>query len=158
MRAAVGEGAGWEVVVSSPLVRCTAFATEFSRREGIALHTDERLRELHFGEWEGMSSAQLMRGQPEDLARFWNNPYRNTPPGGETLRAFERRVLAVWQDVIWRYRRERVLVVTHAGVIRIILCHVRRLPRSALLSVDVPHASLRCISARSTRLPQQLIR
>lgn len=147
MRAAVGKGGGWDTVVSSPLARCAAFALEFATLRGIALHIDRRLRELHFGEWEGMSAVQLMRARPEALARFWDDPYGNVPPGGELLRAFERRVLAAWGDAVQRYAGCRVLVVTHGGVIRVILRHVRGLARTALLRLDVPHASLRCITA-----------
>lgn len=148
MRAAVRDGGPWDVAVSSPLARCAAFAREFAERQGIALHFDERLRELHFGEWEGMSAEQLMQTRPDALTRFWDDPWRHAPPGGETLGAFEERVLTAWRDLVRRYARHGVLVIAHGGVIRMILCHVRGLSRTALLRIEVRHASLHRVTAR----------
>jgi len=150
MRAAVRDDGPWDVIVSSPLARCADFAREFAKRQGIALHFDERLRELHFGEWEGMSAEQLMQTQPDALARFWDDPYCHPAPGGETLSAFEKRVLTAWRDLVRCYAGHRVLVIAHGGVIRIILCRVRGLPRTALLRLGVPHASLHRVTARDS--------
>lgn len=150
MRSAVEGGGPWDVAVSSPLARCAAFAREFAGCRGIALHFDERLRELHFGDWEGMSAQELMRTEPDVLARFWADPYRHGPPGGELLDAFEKRVLTAWRDLVRRFAGRRVLVIAHGGVIRMILCGVQGLPRTALLGLEVPHASLRRIAARSS--------
>ncbi len=56
MRTAV-EGGRWDLLVSSPLQRCRAFAEELAQRQGIELELENDLRELHFGAWEGRSAA-----------------------------------------------------------------------------------------------------
>lgn len=142
MRSAVREAGPWQAVLSSPLTRCAAFARELAARHGAPLELDARLAELHFGTWEGRSAEQLMQTQPAALARFWEDPWRHAPPGGETLDAFEARVLAAWREACATYAGRRVLVVTHGGVIRLLLCRVRGLPRSEFLRLEVPHASL----------------
>ncbi|MEE4463846.1 histidine phosphatase family protein, partial [Azotobacter chroococcum] len=65
-----------------------------------------------------------------------------TPPDGEPLAAFETRVLGA----VERLRREcagrRLLLVTHGGVMRLLLARARGLPRGALLQVTVAHGAL----------------
>lgn len=144
MRNAV-EGARWDAIVTSPLQRCAEFARELAMQLNVVMTYDERWRELHFGAWEGRQSADL----PADaLARFWEDPWHSPPPhGGETLLRFEARVLEVWCALQQIYAGKRVLVVTHAGVIRILLCRERGLSRDKLQNIDVLHASLHRIQS-----------
>ncbi len=146
MRAAVREGGPWDCAVSSPLTRCAEFAREFAALRGLPLHVDPRLRELHFGAWEGKDAQELSQTEPDALSRFWSDPYRHPPPGGETLEAFETRVLSAWRDLAERHAGQRLLVISHGGVIRMLLCHARGLARGELLRLDVPHASLHRIA------------
>lgn len=141
MRTAV-EGGRWDLLVSSPLQRCRAFAEELAQRQGIELELENDLRELHFGAWEGRSAAALMDGHSEALGRFWADPYAFTPPGGEPLSEFEARVLAAQRRLRQRHAGRRVLLVTHGGVIRLLLACARGLPRERLLQVDVGHGAL----------------
>ena len=56
MRAALVGHQPWEVVVTSPLVRCRAFAEELAARLALPLEVDARLMEIGFGEWEGRTA------------------------------------------------------------------------------------------------------
>lgn len=139
MRQAVA-GEHWDAIVSSPLRRCAEFACELAAQRQIAVTYETRWRELHFGTWEGKRSADL----PIDaLALFWNDPWLSPPAhGGEALSSFEARVMSAWHARRQHHVGMRVLVVTHAGVIRMLRCHARGLSPANLLSIDVPHASL----------------
>ena len=76
------------------------------------------------------------------MQRFWLGPRQYTAPGGEDFSAFSARVLAAWQELHARHAGQRVLLVTHAGVIRRLLCHVRRLPLTEMLMLEVKHGTL----------------
>lgn len=142
MRAGI-EGAGrWDQLVSSPLQRCAAFARDLAERLELPLHFDADLRELHFGQWEGRSAAELMESHAEDLGLFWNDPYSFTPPEGETLLDFEARVLAATERLHQRYAGQRVLLVTHGGVIRLLVARARQLPRAQLMQVEAAHGQM----------------
>ncbi len=141
MERAVTSGS-WDAVVSSPRLRCAAFAGKMAERLDVSVQFDERLAELHFGDWEGRTAEYLLQHEPEALNNFWQDPERHSPPGGETLSAFSARVLQAWRELRERHAGRRVLVITHAGVIRRLLCEVRRLPLKQLLTLDVPHGSL----------------
>lgn len=141
MRQAVAD-ASWNAVISSPRQRCAAFAQELAARLNAPLQIDERLAELHFGEWEGKTAEELMQHEGDALQKFWQDPELHAPPGGESLSVFSTRVLQAWHDLQRCHAGERVLVVTHAGVIRRLLCHTRKLPLNMLLTLEVPHGSL----------------
>lgn len=150
MRAAVGESGPWSLIVSSPLQRCAAFARELAQTHLLPLDAEPRLREIHFGDWEGKTAAEIHAAQPERLVRFWNDPVNYPPPGGENFAAFQARVLGAWDDLLARHASARLLIVTHGGPIRVILGHTRGLPWAAALCLPVPPASLHSLTVSVT--------
>lgn len=137
MHEACKKPGAWQQIVSSPLRRCAAFAEELGGHLRLPVCLEPDLRELHFGEWEGQYPADLMREHADSLAAFWRNPYVCTPPGGEPVLAFEQRVLASLNDLALRYAGEKILVITHGGVMRLLLARAQGLPREQLLQVQV---------------------
>lgn len=142
MREAVADHGGWEVLVSSPLQRCAHFADELGARLLLPVSREPALQELHFGQWEGRSPAQLMETDADALGRFWSDPYDFTPPEGEPVTAFSERVLTAIQRLHEKHAGQRVLLVTHGGVMRLLLARARGLPREHLLQVEVGHGAL----------------
>ncbi len=142
MRQAVVNAGPWDRIVSSPLRRCAAFAAELAEQRDLPMELEPDLRELDFGQWEGRTAAELMVDQSEALGRFWENPYSFTPPGGEPLPEFEARILTAIERLTDRYAGERILLVTHGGVMRLLLAEARGLPREQLLQVEVGHGAM----------------
>ncbi len=146
MRAAVAEAGPWDRIVSSPLQRCARFAEELAERLALPLSLEPGLQELHFGDWEGHSAAQLMETDAEGLGLFWNDPYGFTPPNGEPVIEFSARVLAAVKKLHQAHAGERVLLISHGGVMRLLLANARGLPREQLLQVTVGHGALLAIT------------
>ena len=140
------EGQGpWDAIITSPLQRCAAFATTLASRLQLPWAPVPDLRELHFGEWEGRSAAELMIDEAEALGHFWRDPFTCTPPGGEPLAQFCARVNQAVAALQAAYPGQRLLVVSHAGVMRVLLAKARGLPQSALLEVEVAHGALHSV-------------
>jgi alpha-ribazole phosphatase len=148
MRAAVA-GQSWDLIVSSPLRRCAAFAEALARELAVPCRYEADLREMSFGDWEGRSAAELMQTDAERLRLFWADPSAHTPPGGEPLAQFHSRVIAAWERILTTQQGERVLIVTHSGPIRLLRAAQSAIPFSALLSIEVPHAALVSIEGGS---------
>lgn len=142
MREATSEPRDWRAVITSPKTRCAAFARELASGIGVPLEVEPRLVELDFGDWEGMTAERILREQPGALERFWEDPASITPPGGEALSAFESRVLEASNDLAGRHAGRTVLVVTHGGVIRLLLARAAGRPARELLREHVPLASM----------------
>ena len=149
MRAAVIAGGPWDRLISSPLQRCARFAAELGEQLGLPVHLDKDLQELHFGAWEGQSAAALMETDAEALGLFWADPYAFTPPQGEPVSDFAARVLGAVARLHQAYAGERVLLISHGGVMRLLLAQARGLPREQLLNVEVAHASLFALSVEA---------
>ena len=150
MRAAVVEQGPWDRLISSPLQRCARFAHELGAQLELPVHLDKDLQELHFGAWEGQSAAALMETDAEGLGLFWADPYAFTPPEGEPVEDFSARVLAAVARLHAAYAGERILLISHGGVMRLLLAQARGLPREQLLNVEVGHGSLFSLSVESS--------
>lgn len=142
MRTAVGDACPWTQIISSPLLRCHAFAKELSQQHQLPLTVDDRLKEIGFGDWEGFTRAEI---QARDLAQyqaFYADPVGHRPPGAEPLDVFFRRVSQVMEMIARDFDGEQCLVVAHAGVIRGALAHVMNIPAEAAYRVQVTNAGL----------------
>lgn len=142
MSGALSGQRGWDLLISSPLQRCASFARQFAEANGLPLRFEADLRELHFGAWEGRNSAEILLENPQALGQFWNDPYGFTPPEAEPVREFANRVLGAVERLQLELSGQRVLLVTHGGVMRLLLARARGLPPSQLLQVEVGYGAL----------------
>lgn len=111
LRAVLPEGAA---VVSSDLVRARSTA-EAVMREGQEWMPPERgLREIHFGEWEGLGFEEIPN--QTHLRAFWEKPGDLRAPGGESWNDLAARVSKVIDDLLTRKMTD-LIVVAHMGTI-----------------------------------------
>jgi len=142
MQAAVGDYQAWEAIISSPLIRCAAFAQTLAHRLDRPLEIAEAFTEISFGIWEGRSVAEVHETDPQALGRFWRDPITYPIPGGEPVTDFDRRIGQAWTHLLQRYQNRHVLLVAHGGVIRMILRHLLEMPVRRIWRIEAPFASL----------------
>ena len=142
MHAAVGTQRPWTRLVSSPLSRCRHFAEHLSQQTGLALELNPEFREISFGVWEGLTTAELMAQDATALQRYWRDPAKHAPENAEPSQAFLARVHRAWDVLLEQQRGEHVLLVCHGGVIRAILSGVLGMPQEKMWSIDVPYANV----------------
>lgn len=142
MRTAVGDARPWTGIVSSPLVRCSAFAESLSRQHGLPLTLDARLMEVGFGVWEGRTAEEIEQDAPGTVARFKADPVNARPAGAEPLAGFQARVVAGLEALLAQHAGQHVLLVGHAGVIRMALAWALHIPLEHVYRIEVASASL----------------
>lgn len=142
MRHATTRHPPWDKIISSPLLRCSEYARQLSQQISSPLETDHRLKEICFGEWEGNTAEALLKKIPASIKQYWEDPINNTPPGGETIQCFEKRANDFWQDLAKNHQEQHILVITHAGIIRMILHFILCTPLASLFNINVPHACM----------------
>lgn len=147
----------WQQIITSPLTRCADFAQALGQRYSIPVTQDVRLQEIHFGEWEDQSAAELMQTHADALFRFWQNPLTYPPPKAEHLLDFETRVLSTWYEIQQQFVDKKNLLITHSGVIRVILCHIQQHPVERLLEFEVNHADMRHACIEQAEHPQAML-
>ncbi len=153
--AVVGQGP-WDRLISSPLQRCARFAEALGTQLHLPVQLEKDLQELHFGAWEGQSAAALMETDADGLGLFWADPYAFTPPQGERVADFATRVLAAVERLHVAYAGERLLLISHGGVMRLLLAQARGLPREQLLNVEVGHGAMFSLSVESAGLLKEV--
>lgn len=118
-------------IASSPSPRCLRLAEALRRRrDGPALHVDERLREMHFGDWEGLEWSAL----PRDALDAWAaDPAGFAPPAGESFNALAARATAALDALPGPH-----VVITHAGVLRAVLRRAG-MPAAGAASAHIAH-------------------
>lgn len=142
MRAATAGYHAWEAIVSSPLIRCAAFAQELAGQLDRPLEIVADFQELHFGAWEGCTAAEVYANDPQALARFWNDPVAWPIPQAEPVEQFAVRIAHAWEGLMTRYRGRHVLLVAHGGVIRMVLRHILEMPVRCIWRIEVPFAAV----------------
>lgn len=142
MRAALGDHAPWSRVISSPLLRCSAFAEALAAQHSLPLEFEARFKEVGFGVWEGKTTEQIELEAPGTLARFKADPVFARPEGSEPLAIFLARVAAGVEHILHAHTGEHMLIVGHAGVIRMALAHALDLPLANAYRIEVASAGL----------------
>nr|VFJ88817.1 MAG: alpha-ribazole phosphatase [Candidatus Kentron sp. H]VFJ90373.1 MAG: alpha-ribazole phosphatase [Candidatus Kentron sp. H]VFJ97023.1 MAG: alpha-ribazole phosphatase [Candidatus Kentron sp. H] len=128
-------------VVSSPARRAVETARPIAREGGLPMERDPDLWEIDFGRWEGMRFPEIAARDPA-LVDEWARGLRGFRfPGGEGLWEFQERVARAGDRMRDR-PEEWLVIVTHGGVIRFLLCHFLGLPYSSHLSFEVGMGSV----------------
>lgn len=125
------ESEKFSAIYSSDLSRAFETAGEIAKPHGLDVICAKELREINFGLWEGHSYKELQEKYPVEFSMWLNDPINNSPPEGESLKEFTRRVVTYLSEVAAKHRGEKVLAVTHAGAIRAVLM--------SMLDLDVKH-------------------
>lgn len=140
MHAAVDGLGGWQRVVASPLIRCHKFAEQYADNTGLPLIVDARFREIDFGQWEGREVKEVWQSEPDLIRAYYDDPASVTPPGGEAILHAQSRIVDGWEALLDNYTGERILLVIHSGVIRLLLAHLLKMPLKSISTLDVPYA------------------
>jgi broad specificity phosphatase PhoE len=124
MWASIPETPSWDLIISSPLLRCVEFARALAERSQIPCSIVDDMKEIGFGEWEGKTPDEIIALDPNALDRFINDPIHNRPEGAESLEDFSTRVWSAYQVIVKEHQGKHILIVAHAGVARAITANV----------------------------------
>jgi broad specificity phosphatase PhoE len=105
-------GDGLAAVYASPLRRASETAAIVAVRLGLGVKPLEAVREIHVGDWQGLTIDEVKERHPE--LEDWRSGW----PGGETYEELSARVVPALVRLADEHPDERVLVVTHAGPVR----------------------------------------
>lgn len=115
-------------IICSPLIRAIETARPAAEACDLNLAADDRLKEVDFGEWEGKTLPEIRSSYPDEAERFINDPDERPFPGGEPLPDAAGRALDALGELDRDYPGEKVLVVAHNTLIRLVLCSLLGIP------------------------------
>jgi broad specificity phosphatase PhoE len=141
MERALAHYQGCDVVVTSPLKRCVEFAQTQATRFVVPLWIDSRLREMSFGDWEGLTIPEVEQNHGIQIEDYWENPVALAPPNSELIPEFKNRIEIAWDDLIRVRNGQRILVVAHGAVIRMIFQKLMKFPLQNIFHLEMPFAA-----------------
>ncbi len=137
-------------VYSSPLQRAYNTALPIAARHGLEVQTLDDLRESNFGTWEGLSHAEVVARSPEDAQQLhtWEQNASVAPPGGESFEAMQERVCAVVERLVQAHPDQTIVLVSHVGPIKVLLCAALGAPFSSALRIFLDPATISVVDWR----------
>jgi alpha-ribazole phosphatase len=109
-------------VYASDLSRAYQTAEHIAAKHNLPVQVMTEFREIKFGEWEGLTHEGITAKWPQIISRFFTHTDETEIPGGETFSQLKERAVRAVNHVVSRHPDETVVVVSHGGTIRTILC------------------------------------
>ena len=135
-----------EAIYSSDLKRSVRGAQTIARHHNATLHVVPELREMGFGDWEGLTLSEIRERFPEELESRKADIVNFCPPGGgESIEQLARRVIPCHEKILENQKGKLFFILGHAMVNRVILCHTLGLDLSRLFHLQQDYGCLNII-------------
>ncbi len=122
----------FDAVYSSDLERAKQTAQIITGRlDSATIRYDGRIRERHFGDFQGYTWEEIRAAYPDEAERELSGDPMNQVPGGESKHQLLIRAVSFFDDVVRCHSGQKVLVVSHGGVINVWTKHVLKVPLEA---------------------------
>ncbi|MDP7614422.1 MAG: histidine phosphatase family protein [SAR324 cluster bacterium] len=119
-------------IYSSDSLRARQTAEAITQYSGHTLQFDQRIREKNLGVFEGLTSTEAKERHPEIYRLFKTAGANYVIDEGESTQQLLERALEFIEEIRLRHPQERVVMVTHGGVVRVLMKHALG------LSIDAP--------------------
>lgn len=117
------QGIPWNRILISDLGRVKETGKLINESLRLPMHTDVRLREQDWGEWTGMEFVELLEQNRQAFARQQQRGWDFRPPGGESRLDVLARSQAALRDAAGNWPGDRILVISHEGVLKCLVYH-----------------------------------
>ena len=139
-----------DYIYASDLERTRQTAYRISKHHQCPIFYKPELRELNFGEWEGLTYQDIQNRYPSDFDNWRNNQMKYVVPMGESLAELSHRVSAFLNKLSSRHPNETILVVAHGGSLQVMLCLALDIPSYHYWQFRISPASLSELRIYST--------
>jgi len=121
----------FDAIYCSPLKRAYSTGEIIANMQNLECILDDRLVEMNFGKWEGLTPVEIEKNYPENYKTWREDPHIAEIPNGESIEIAQKRMIEFVNDRIMKSDKETFLIVSHGTTIRLLLLH--------LLSMDLKH-------------------
>ena len=139
-------------VYASPMLRAQQTAEAIAEPHGLAVGTIESIHEVDVGDWEGMPWSRIMEEQPDEYARFINDPGTVPYLGGESYGDVLARVKPAIVELLERHEGESICVVAHNVVNRVLLADLLVLPLKSAKDIRQANCCVNVIRSKTGKM------
>jgi len=119
-----------------------AIQSAIMMRNPCRLIAEPRFREMNFGDWQGMTYAEILEKDARAISEWQMDNLHKAPPGGETLLQLAERVQTALADIQATHPEETILIIGHGGSLQMLISQALGLPPSAYWQFHLSNASL----------------
>lgn len=131
-----------DIIYSSDLVRAKNTAKFIGKEKEMKIIEHKKIREISFGSWEGLNYQEIEEKFPDNLAKWREDPLNNYPLGGEKIISFKSRIKDFFQKILVKHQGQKILVVTHGGVIKMYLTFVLAMNAKEFWKFQIDNCSI----------------
>jgi len=124
--------------------------------KNVPVFVRQDLREIHLGQWEGLSFADIEQRFPDEFRKRGSDIVHYRVPGGESFDDCNNRILTAFHDIL-ETSTGNIVIIGHAGVNRIILCYCMRVPLQDLFTIRQEYGCMNIIQKSAAGLQVAMI-
>lgn len=141
----------FDAIYSSDLSRAYETALYIAQPHHMTVNKIPELREIHFGEWEGLTKEEIINLKKYDFIRWKNSPHSTEFPGEGSLVKVQQRVMKGIQAILNRHQNENIVIVSHGASLKIIILSLLGMDLSFYRHFWLGNTSLSIIEIRKDR-------
>ena len=133
-------------IYATGLKRTEKGARIIGQYHNLPVITRPEMREIYFGDWEGMSLEEIEKIYPGKLDKRFADIVSYRPPGnGENMKDVSKRVKTCLNEILREQAGYHILIVAHGGVNRTILCDALGMDIKNLFNIQQDYGCLNII-------------
>ena len=135
-----------KAIYSSDLKRSNKGAMQIARYHDVPIYPLPELREMSFGDWEGLTLSEIRSRFPEEIQKRQADIFHYSAPGeGESIKQFSGRILNCFERITGEQQDNDFVIVAHGGVNRVILCNALGLDLPKMFNLHQDYGCLNII-------------
>ncbi len=131
-----------DAIYSSPLSRALKTAKIIASFHNLSVQVLNEFMDIDFGRWQGLTRGEVKKRYSDIYLTWQRHPQDVTIPGGESLNEVKERVIHGLNEILSRYPKETIVVVSHGAVNKVLLCAVLGLDNSHFWKVKQDNGAI----------------
>ena len=133
----------FDAIYASDLIRTIETATPLANKLNLKITPVPELKEISFGDWEGLTFDEITKRWPAEVNAFFNQPGDVKIKSGESFLEVQSRAWQAFEKIILTEQSaENILIVSHGGTIRTILCKILNINLNELWKIGLDNAGV----------------
>lgn len=144
-------------VYSSNLQRAYVTGEIIANKFNVPIIKDERLREVCFGSWEGLTYDEIHEKWPKEIETMFSTPDVLTMPNGESFAQVQKRGVEVLLDIVHKHPDETIVITAHGGILRTLLAYALHMPLRYIWTLRQDNTAVNIVAFYGDKINVELL-
>lgn len=144
-------------IYSSDLKRAYKTANTVAKKHQLAVEEIAELQEVDFGGWEGLGFDEIKEKFDFTLEDWLRAPVDTKVPEGESLLDIKERVVPAFKEILARHEDEKILIVAHGGVNKVLLSHLLNMPLKNCWNLEQDNTAVNKVNFYQSHISLRLL-